>query len=109
MSTSTVQESTGCTAADELRAGARAAASRLAGTVLIDGSLVTTASGATFDLHDPATRKLICAVADACSEDVDRAVASAARAQKSWAQLAARERGKLLIESGRRLAEHTDE
>ena len=91
------------------REAALNAAQRLAAKVLVDGALVPTSAGRTFDLHDPATRELICAVADADVSDVDATVTSAKAAQRSWAALGVRERGKVLIEGSRLLAQHTAE
>lgn len=96
-------------AATKLRAAALATASRLAGKVLIDGALVPTESGRSFDLLDPATGDIICKVAEARSEDVDVAVKSARVAMAAWSILPARARGKLVAEAGRVLASHGDE
>lgn len=91
------------------RATALASARRLAGKVLIDGALVPTVGGRRFDLHDPATREFICGVGDAGAADIHSAVAAATRAQRSWAAVAARDRGQHLFEGARVLAEHTEE
>lgn len=84
-------------------------AKELSGFHLIDGELVGAASGKTFDVVNPATGAVIGQAADGDAQDVDRAVQSAAAAQKTWKEMPARERGKLLTECGRRLMEHVDE
>jgi acyl-CoA reductase-like NAD-dependent aldehyde dehydrogenase len=94
---------------EQARASARVSAQRLSGYVLVDGALTHTVSGREFDLHDPSTRELICSVADADASDVEIAVAAARAAQPAWAKLPARDRGKLLIEGSRVLAEHAEE
>lgn len=92
-----------------LRASALASAQRLSGYVLVDGALTRPVSCRQFDLRDPATQDLICSVADADVSDVEIAVAAARAAQPAWAQLPARDRGRLLIEGARSLAMHSEE
>lgn len=81
----------------------------LSGLHLIDGDMVPAASGKTFDVVNPATGAVIGTAADGDAADVDRAVQAAARAQKAWKKMPARERGKLVSECGRRLMDHVDE
>ena len=92
-----------------LRASALAQAQRLAGQILVNGKLAGTNFGRRFELRDPATQDVICAVAEADASDVEHTVAVARAVQPGWAKLPARERGKLLIEGSRVLAEHSDE
>src|SRR5215470_17324845 len=64
----------------------------------INGNYVDAASGATFDSINPGNGKLLARVASGDTEDVNRAV-SAARAafrKGSWANLAPKERQKIL-------------
>ncbi|WP_404378466.1 aldehyde dehydrogenase family protein [Caenispirillum salinarum] len=86
-----------------------ALAKELSGFHLIDGEMVKAASGKTFDVVNPATGDVIGQAADGDEADVDRAVQSAAAAQKAWKKMPARERGKLVAECGRRLTEHAEE
>ncbi len=87
-----------------------ALASALSGTTnLIDGRLVAAASGETFAVENPATRAEIARASASGPGDVERAVASAAAAQKPWAKMRARERGKLVAECGRRLSDYVEE
>lgn len=64
----------------------------------------------------PAGQRRIVELAMACAAspkilllDVDAAVSAALAAQRSWARVNARDRGKILIEASRRLAEHVEE
>ncbi len=84
-------------------------AGALAGHHFIDGALVPAASGKTFPVINPATGASIGEAALGEAADVDAAVASAKKAQKAWAAMPARERGKLVAECGRVLAEHAEE
>ncbi len=84
-------------------------AQRLSGFHFIDGALVSALSGKTFDVVNPATQEVIGRAAYGEAADVDAAVTAAAAAQKEWARLAPRQRGKLVAECGRLLTEHVDE
>ena len=65
--------------------------------LLIGEDWVEAASGETFETIDPATGDVICAVAKAGSEDVDRAVAAAQAAlEGDWAKMPAAGREKLM-------------
>ncbi len=86
-----------------------ALATELSGRHFIDGDLVAAVSGKTFDVVNPATRQTVATAAFGEAADVDAAVAAAERAQIEWAKLAPRQRGKLVQEAGRLLAEHVEE
>ncbi|CAO3458468.1 Aldehyde dehydrogenase (EC 1.2.1.3) [Azospirillum argentinense] len=86
-----------------------ALARELSGLLLIGGELRPAASGKTFDVVNPATGDVIATAADGGERDVDAAVRAAVAAQGAWARLSARERGRLLVECGRRLAGHAEE
>ncbi|CAA7619225.1 aldehyde dehydrogenase family protein [Magnetospirillum sp. SS-4] len=81
----------------------------LSGKHLIGGAFVAAAGGGTFDVDNPATGAVIGAAAFGTRADVDAAVASAKAAQKDWAKLSARARGKLVAECGRVLTAHVEE
>ena len=67
--------------------------------LLIGGEWVDSASGETFETIDPATGDVICAVARAGAEDVDRAVQAAQAAlEGEWGQMPASGREKLMHE-----------
>src|SRR5438132_11705397 len=61
----------------------------------VDGEWVGGSRG-TFDVHDPSTGEVLCAVPDADPGDVLRAVRAAADAQPGWAATAPRERAEVL-------------
>jgi aldehyde dehydrogenase (NAD+) len=87
----------------------RALARQLANKLLIDGAMVPAVTGKTFAVVNPATQEHVAEAAEGAAADVDVAVKAAARAQKGWAKLAARERGRLVQECGRVLGEHVEE
>ena len=66
--------------------------------MLIDGKLVSAASGKTFPVYNPATGSVIANVPEGDKEDVNRAVAAARRAfdDGRWAKIGPSGRGKLL-------------
>jgi acyl-CoA reductase-like NAD-dependent aldehyde dehydrogenase len=84
-------------------------ARELSNKLLIGGRLVPAKSGKTFPNVNPATGETIGEAAEGTAADVDAAVEAAAKAQKDWAKLPARERGKLVAECGRRLNDHIEE
>ena len=86
-----------------------ALACELSGKLLIDGALVPATNGLTFPNINPATGDVIGHAAEGTAADVDAAVAAAEKAQKSWAKLPARERGRLVSECGRLLNDHIEE
>ena len=65
----------------------------------IDGKWVEAASGKTFESIDPATEKVICRVAEADAEDVDRAAKAATRAfyHGEWSRMIPAVREALLM------------
>ncbi len=58
----------------------------------IDGSETAAAAGGTFEVDNPATRQIVARVAEGRAEDVDRAVAAAARAFPCWSRMPAADR-----------------
>ncbi|GGE99147.1 aldehyde dehydrogenase [Aliidongia dinghuensis] len=86
-----------------------ALADQLSNKLLIDGKLTPALSGKSFPVVNPATGAVIAHAADGVAADVDLAVQSAAKAQKSWAKLHPRERGRLVQECGRLLNTHVEE
>ena len=86
-----------------------ALADALSNKLLIDGKLVPALSGKRFDVVNPATGETIGHAADGVAADVDLAVQAAAKAQKGWAKLHPRERGRLISECGRLLNTHVEE
>ncbi len=64
--------------------------------MLIGGEWVAALAGETFPVENPARRATIATVPRARAQDVDRAVAAAAKAFASWRRVVPRERGRLL-------------
>ena len=87
----------------------RALARELSNKLLIDGALVPAVTGRTFPVVNPATQEQIAVAAEGTAPDVDVAVKAAQKAQKAWAKLAGRERGRMVHECGRLLNEHVEE
>ena len=85
-----------------------ALARELSDKLLIDGALVPARRGGIFR-GQSGDRSRERTAAEGGAADVDVAVQAAANAQKAWAKLAARERGKLIVECGRLLNEHVEE
>jgi succinate-semialdehyde dehydrogenase/glutarate-semialdehyde dehydrogenase len=76
--------------------GAREAVGRVSTGVFIDGQWSEAASGARFDVVNPATEEVVATVADGGPEDALRAIRTAGRVQKDWARTAPRERSDIL-------------
>jgi aldehyde dehydrogenase (NAD+) len=87
----------------------RALAREMSNKLLIDGAMVPAVSRKTFQVVNPASQEIVGEAADGAAADVDVAVSAAFKAQKAWAKLAPRERGKLVQECGRLLGDHVEE
>jgi acyl-CoA reductase-like NAD-dependent aldehyde dehydrogenase len=81
------------------------------GRLYIGGEWVDAASGATFEVEDPARAEVLTTVAEAEAADVDRAVRAAQEAFEggAWRKMTARQRGKLLWRMAERMEERKDE
>jgi len=79
--------------------------------MLINGKWVPAASGATFEVTNPATGNVIARVAEGDKADIDVAVQAARRALESgpWATMTASERGKMIWRIGDLISKHRDE
>lgn len=78
--------------------------------LLIDGQWQDAADGAEFDVFDPSTGEVICKVAEAGPEDVDRAVQAARRAfHGPWSRMSPLDRSKAIWRLADLLMEHADE
>src|SRR5438874_567224 len=85
------------TTVDSLSEAARAFVSAAPHGLFIGGEFAAAADGRTFETIDPATGEVICEVAYAAAEDVDRAVKAAAAAlEGKWAAGPAAEREALM-------------
>jgi aldehyde dehydrogenase (NAD+) len=87
----------------------RVLARQLSNKLLIDGALVPAVTGRTFAVVNPATQEHVGDAAEGTAPDVDVAVRAAAKAQKAWAKLGGRERGKLVYDCGKLLNDHVEE
>ena len=79
--------------------------------LMIAGKPVPSVSGETFEVIDPTTEKVLCRVASANAEDVDRAVRAARRAFEagSWAAISPAERARYLLKIADLIEQHADE
>ncbi|MGY0488209.1 NAD-dependent succinate-semialdehyde dehydrogenase [Streptomyces sp. WG-D5] len=75
---------------------AREAIAKVSTGLFIDGKWDEAASGARFDVVNPATEEVIATVADGGPEDARRAIETAGRVQKEWARTSPRERSEIL-------------
>ena len=74
----------------------RAVIDAVATELFIDGRWRPASGGKTFDVEDPSTGKVLCAVADAAPQDGMAALDAAVAAQAGWAAHPPRERGEIL-------------
>ena len=77
--------------------------------LLIGGTWVDATGGATFDVLDPSTGEVLCAVADAGPDDGRRALDAAVRAQAGFAGSSPRERADILTRAFELLHERIDD
>ncbi|WP_017793906.1 NAD-dependent succinate-semialdehyde dehydrogenase [Leucobacter salsicius] len=75
----------------------------------IGGTWEPATSGATLDVHDPATGEVIKSIADATVEDAVRALDAAVGAQDAWAATSSRERSNILRRAFDLLMERKEE
>jgi acyl-CoA reductase-like NAD-dependent aldehyde dehydrogenase len=78
--------------------------------LFIDGAFAPAASGATFDVANPATGEVFASVAEGDAEDIDRAVRAARRAVDGgpWANMPPAQRARLLIKLADLIEAHGD-
>jgi acyl-CoA reductase-like NAD-dependent aldehyde dehydrogenase len=77
--------------------------------LLIGGERAAAAEGRTFDVVNPATAEPLATVAEGGPEDVDRAVAAAARAYERWGGLSPVTRGRVLHRFAALVEGHAEE
>jgi len=79
--------------------------------MFINGEFVNAASGNTFGTYNPADESIICEVADAGNEDVERAVAAARNAfdHGPWRTFSGHERGKYLYRLADLIGQNAEE
>jgi len=76
---------------------------------IIDGAAVDAASGATYDLVNPATGQVYAQAPASAAEDVDRAMRAAETAFESWGETTPAERQKALLKMADALEARADE
>ncbi|KAJ1970266.1 hypothetical protein H4R34_006095, partial [Dimargaris verticillata] len=76
---------------------------------LIGNEWVGAQSGATFDVTDPGAGNSLGQVADLATQDVDRAIATAAQAFGTWKTTTAQQRHDLLIKWYELIRQHEDD
>ncbi|UVE94558.1 NAD-dependent succinate-semialdehyde dehydrogenase [Dietzia sp. B32] len=77
--------------------------------VHVDGAWRDAASGATFDVVNPATGEVIATLADGGAMEATAAIEAAGRTQSSWAAVPARERAEILRRAYELIVERADE
>ncbi|WP_107451049.1 aldehyde dehydrogenase family protein [Streptomyces sp. RTd22] len=74
----------------------------------VDGTFLDGSPGRVIDVVDPCTEGVISRIPEGTAEDIDRAVAAAARAKGPWGRLVPKDRSEVLHAIADRLAENTD-
>ncbi|KAF2178990.1 aldehyde dehydrogenase-like protein [Zopfia rhizophila CBS 207.26] len=77
--------------------------------LFINGEFSESSNGKIFDIHNPATLKLVAKVHEASEQDTDRAVAAAKAAFPSWSALSPNERGVYFKKLANLIRESNDE
>ena len=77
--------------------------------LFINGEFVDSAGGTPFKTISPSTEEVLAEVSEASAEDVDRAVAAARTAYRSWSRLSGADRGKYLFRIARIMQERARE
>ncbi|WP_256840639.1 aldehyde dehydrogenase family protein, partial [Ornithinimicrobium faecis] len=77
--------------------------------LFIGGEFVDSAGGSSFKTISPATEEVLAEVSEASDEDVDRAVAAARSAYRSWSRISGADRGKYLYRIARIMQERARE
>ncbi|MDQ2809677.1 MAG: aldehyde dehydrogenase family protein, partial [Chloroflexota bacterium] len=76
---------------------------------LIGGQWVESAGGKRFSTTNPATGETLADLSEGSAADVDKAVAAASKAFKSWRLVPAPKRGEILFRAGQLLMERKEE
>ncbi|GAB3068690.1 aldehyde dehydrogenase [Virgibacillus ainsalahensis] len=76
--------------------------------IYINGDYMKSNNDKTIDIINPATEEVISKIFDGTEEDVNKAVAAAKKAQSSWEQTPAIERGKIVRKLGEKLEENRE-
>jgi betaine-aldehyde dehydrogenase len=76
---------------------------------VINGELVDSASGATYDIVDPTTGEVYAQAPMSAAADVDRAYAAAGAAFESWGETTPQERGNALLKIAQAIEDRVEE
>src|SRR5690242_4539257 len=76
---------------------------------VINGELVDSASGETYDVVDPSTGEVYAQAPMSGAEDVDRAYAAADAAFESWGRATPQERGNAMLRIAHAIEERVEE
>lgn len=74
----------------------------------LNGEWVDASDGATLDVYCPANGEKLSVIADATTEDVDKAVQAAWKAFESWSQTTVQERSEMLLKIADRIEENAE-
>lgn len=77
--------------------------------LFINGEFVDAEAGGTIEVLNPYDNSVITEIAEAREADIDKAVAAARAAFPAWSELAAMERGRLLLKLADAIEEHAQE
>lgn len=77
--------------------------------LFIGGQFVDAIAGGTIPVYNPYSGEVICEIAEARAEDVDRAVEAALGVRRAWAAADATDRGNLLLRLADAIDAHADE
>ena len=77
--------------------------------MFINGERVSAASGATTDVHNPATREVVDSVPKGDAADTRRAIDAAAVAFTGWSKTPSSKRAQILMHAVAHVREHLDE
>jgi betaine-aldehyde dehydrogenase len=76
---------------------------------VINGELVDSVSGETYDIVDPTTGEVYAQAPMSGAEDVDRAYAAAAKAFDAWSELTPKDRGNALLKIAQAIEDRVEE
>src|SRR5271170_8377131 len=77
--------------------------------LFINGEFVDSADGSTIEVLNPHDNSRLAQVAEAKAADIDKAVAAAGKAFPAWRDMAAADRGRLLLRLADAIESHADE
>ncbi|MCF7550738.1 aldehyde dehydrogenase [Pseudonocardia sp. WMMC193] len=89
--------------------GVRDVLSRAGDSVVVGGKPGPSATGEVIDTLDPATGEVVASIAAGTAADVDRAVAAATRGLRSWQELSAAARARVLYDIAALIEEHAEQ